>query len=217
MKQKEESAEIRYIERELLQETPLMMEIAHALKEDGKEIQLGPYEGKILAGLLKLSPANSVVEIGTLYGYSACWLLEGSHAQTKIWTVENAVENFSKSRSFLSKLQGDNKINSVHSSGAEFLESWDKGGIDFLFLDADKGGYLRYLELALPHLKPGSVVVGDNTFLFGMAAQETPPENYSENTWRSVRKFNEILCGKTGEFTGFMIPTKQGMTVGVKN
>ncbi len=218
MKSVEISDRIKYIEDVFVKETELMKNIAKQLEDDKKAIQVSPYEGKILSQLLRMAKSKNVVEIGSLYGYSLSWVLEGVDVEAKVWSVENSKENFDKSISNINIHNKYNQVQLVHSSGLAFLETWDKNEkIDFLFIDADKGNYLNYLKLAEPYLSKGAVVIGDNTFLFGHVLSDEPPENYSKNTWLKMREFNSILGGSTGEYTGMMLPTLQGMSIGIKN
>lgn len=217
MKSKDTSDHIRYINDHLVLETDLMKEIAEALDQDQKAIQVAPHEGQILSTLVKMSKPKNLVEIGTLYGYSACWFLKAMESESHLFTVEYDEENHKKAKNFLKSHDRSQSVECILSSGLEFLKSWpEEKSIDFLFLDADKGGYLDYLELAKSHMKSGSVVVADNSFLFDHVLSDTPPKDYSKNTWSKMRELNKILSGSTGEFFGIMIPTKQGMTVGVK-
>jgi len=217
MKSVESSDRIEYIEEHFVVESELMKQISSDLKKDEKAIQLAPYEGKILSELVRLKSPKNVVEIGTLYGYSLSWILEGLRSEAKVWSVENLEDNYLKSISYLNTHNKVNQVSLVHDSGLNFLEKWDKTkSIDFLFIDADKGNYLNYLNLALPYLSNGAVVVGDNTFLFGHVLDRDPPKTYSKNTWSKMREFNEILGGKGGHFSGMMLPTLQGMTIGIK-
>ncbi len=209
---------IKYIESVFAPETEMMKNIAKHLETDNKAIQISPYEGKILSQLVRLAKPLNIVELGSLYGYSLSWILEGMSSQAKVWSVENSKENFDKARNNISTHNKSNQVELVHSSGAYFLENWNnKSKIDFLFIDADKGNYLKYLQLAQPHLSKGAVVVGDNTFLFGHVLNDKPPENYSKNTWLKMKEFNLILGGASGEYTGMMLPTLEGMSIGIKN
>ncbi len=218
MKSIEVSARIRYIEDIFAIETEMMKNIAKQLEMDNKAIQVSSYEGKILSQLVRLAKPLNIVELGTLYGYSLNWLLEGVGSKTKIWSVENSKENFDKARNNISAHNKCGQVELVHLSGSCFLENWNKKKkIDFLFIDADKGNYLKYLKLAGPYLSKGAVVVGDNTFLFDHVLSDKPPENYSKNTWLKMKEFNLILGGASGEYTGMMLPTLQGMSIGIKN
>lgn len=217
MKSVEISNRIEYIEGVFVEETSLMKKIAKELEKDQKAIQLAPYEGKILSQFIKMRNPQNVVEIGSLYGYSLSWILEGLEPGAKVWSVENSKDNFDKCISNIDIHNKRNQVQVVHSSGLDFLENWEKDKqIDFLFIDADKGNYLNYLNLALPYLSKGAVVVGDNTFLFGHVLSDTPPEKYSKNTWMKMREFNSVIGGSTGEFSGMMLPTLQGMSIGIK-
>lgn len=218
MKSVETSERIKYIENELVLETDLMKKIAYELEKDQKAIQVAPFEGKILSQLIKMRNPKNVVEIGTLYGYSLNWILEGVSDEAKVWSVENSAENFDKSIRFINVHNKQAQVSVKNQSGLEFFDEWPENSkIDFLFIDADKGNYLNYLNLAKPSLSKGAVVVGDNTFLFGHVLNDEPPEKYSKNTWKHMREFNQVLNGSTGEFSGMMIPTLQGLTVGIKN
>lgn len=217
MKSLDESPRVRYINEQLVEETKMMKEIAKKLNEDKKAIQLSPNEGQILSTLAKLSKPKNLVEIGTLYGYSACWLLEAMFPGAKLYTVEQNEENYTIAKNFLQKHERVTDIECVNTTGLEFLSHWpEKKAIDFLFIDADKGGYLDYLKMALKHMNSGAVVVADNTFLFGHVLKDEPPKDYSKNTWAKMRELNKILSGATGEFFGTMLPTYQGFTIGVK-
>jgi len=217
MKSTDKSERVQYINDNLVSQSKLMKEIAEKLDKDEKAIQVAPNEGQILSTLVQLAKPKFLVEIGTLYGYSACWLLRAMGSDSELHTVEHNKDNYKNSEHFLKQHNEAHKVTCYNSSGLDFLNSWPKDKpIDFLFLDADKGGYLNYLNLALPHLSSGAVVVADNSFLFGHVLSDQPPENYSKNTWMKMRELNKTLSGSTGQFFGMMIPTHQGMTVGVK-
>lgn len=217
MKKTDQGARVSYLHRHLSTETRLMKSIAKDLESKKKAIQVAPYEGQILSTLVSLKNPKVSLEIGTLFGYSACWILDSLQRGSKLYTVEFNPENHQAAQSFLSQHEKFDQVELIQSSGLEALEKWPKElKIDFLFLDADKGNYLNYLKRATPHLSKGALVVADNSFLFGYALEDSAPVDYSKNTWRSMRELNLILSGKTGEFKGMAIPTLQGMTIGVR-
>ncbi len=194
-----------------------MKKISKDLELSKKNIQVAPYEGQILSTLVTLKKPQVSLEIGTLYGYSACWILNALDRKAKLTTVEFDTDNYLKAKKYLSEHDKNLQVETLNSSGLKVLENWSKDKrIDFLFLDADKGNYLNYLNLALPFLSKGALVVADNSFLFGHVLQDSRPISYSKNTWSSMRELNEILSGKTGLFKGMALPTFQGMTIGVK-
>ena len=217
MKKTDNGARVSYLHRHLISESRLMKNIARKLDLDHKAIQVSPYEGQIIATLVALKNPQVSLEIGTLYGYSACWILGAMGKRSRLYTIEADLKNYTEAFRFLKKHEKYKQVELQNSSGLEALESWPEGlKIDFLFLDADKGNYLNYLNLAKPYLSNGAVVIADNSFLFGYALEDSPPKDYSKNTWRSMRELNRVLSGKTGEFKGMALPTLQGMTIGVK-
>jgi caffeoyl-CoA O-methyltransferase len=88
------------------------------------------------------------------------------------------------------------------------------GPFDLVFIDADKTGYPAYLAWATKNLRMGGVVVGDNAFGFGGVVRDDIPGADREGVL-AIRKFNEELA-RSGRFRATMIPTSEGLAVGVK-
>lgn len=113
--------------------------------------------------LIKISKAKEVLEIGTSNGYSAIWLAyalkeTGGHLTTiEFWDHRQsmAIENFKKC--------GVNElITTKLGSALKILEDDFEKQIDFAFVDANKGEYLKYFELIHPLLKSGGIIAADN-------------------------------------------------------
>jgi predicted O-methyltransferase YrrM len=119
-------------------------------------------DGRLLRVLAETTNAKHVVEIGTSNGYSAIWLclaLRATGGKLTTYEIDREVaalarENFK--RAGVSKLvtlvEGD-----AHEEVLKLNEP-----IDILFLDADKSGYLDYLNKLFPLLRPGGLVVAHN-------------------------------------------------------
>jgi len=86
----------------------------------------------------------------------------------------------------------------------------NQGPFDLCFIDADKTGYPAYLDWAARHLRIGGAVLGDNAFGFGGVAKPDGEEGV-----RALRRFNEELA-RGGRFRATMIPTEEGLALGVK-
>ena len=61
---------------------------------------------------------------------------------------------------------------------------------DFIFIDADKPGYVQYLELVMPMARPGTVIVADNLLRNGLVMETTP----SDDNALGARAFNTVLA-----------------------
>lgn len=118
--------------------------------------------GRMLRILTEAMNAKNVVEIGTSTGISAIWFgLALQKTEGKLTTYEidegranTAMENFKRAGmdDIITLVLGD-----AHEEVTKLKEP-----IDILFLDADKSGYIDYLEKLLPLIRPGGMIVADN-------------------------------------------------------
>ena len=119
-------------------------------------------DGRILRVLTEATGAKNVVEIGTSVGYSAIWFclaLETTGGKLTTFEIDEgrattARENF--------KRAGVEKMVTLVMGDAHAEVKRLKDPIDILFLDADKEGYLDYLNKLLPLVKPGGLVIAHN-------------------------------------------------------
>ena len=120
-------------------------------------------DGRLLRLLTETTNAKNVVEIGTSNGYSGLWFLmalqkTGGHLTTYEIDrdrADQAMANF--------KSAGVEKdVTLVFGDAHEKVLELGHKPIDILFLDADKEGYIDYLEKLLPKNRQGGVIVGHN-------------------------------------------------------
>ena len=117
-------------------------------------------EGRLLRQLAEAVKAKRVVEIGTSSGYSTIWLAlalrsTGGHLYTHEIDPEKikiAQENF--------KVAGVDDVITIVEGDAHETVKQHKDPIDVVFLDADKRGYVDYLEKLLPLVRPGGLILG---------------------------------------------------------
>jgi caffeoyl-CoA O-methyltransferase len=89
------------------------------------------------------------------------------------------------------------------------------GPFDLVFIDADKVSYPRYLAWAGEHLRVGGIVLGDNTFAWGGIADERFDDAEEEAAVKALREFNRVVAAG-GRFRATLLPTGEGLTLGVK-
>ncbi len=116
-------------------------------------------EGRLLRVLAESTGAKHVVEIGTANGYSTIWLCLGLQSTGgKLTTYEIDPRVAATARANF-KRAGVDKIATVVEGDAHQEAPKLKESIDILFLDADKEGYLDYLNKLLPLVRPGGLIV----------------------------------------------------------
>lgn len=112
--------------------------------------------------LIKISGARKVVEIGTSNGYSGIWIAKalqetGGH----LTTIEYYEKRIVLAQENFKKCGVDNIITIKQGSACEVLETIDFG-IDFVFIDANKGEYVKYFDIISPKLRYGGIIAADN-------------------------------------------------------
>jgi len=128
-------------------------------------IQITPCQGKLLQILAQLQGARSILEIGTLGGYSAIWLARALPAGGRVVTLEIDPRSAAVARANLARA-GLESVVEVRVGRA--LDSLDAmiaerhAPFDLVFIDADKTSNADYFRRALDLSHPGSLIVIDN-------------------------------------------------------
>ncbi|MBN1765305.1 MAG: O-methyltransferase [Sedimentisphaerales bacterium] len=129
-----------------------------------------PEDGKVLRLLTEALGAKTVVEIGTSNGYSGIWFcLALQKTGGRLITHDIDEGRASLARENFKKAGVDNLVTLVMGDAHETILKLE-GPIDILFLDADKDGYLDYLNKLLPKVRPGGLILSHNTSMRGQMA-----------------------------------------------
>ena len=124
---------------------------------------VGRDNAELLALLVKSCGAKRVLEVGTSNGYSTLWfaraLLETGGGE--VVAIEYDAGRAALAREHYQRAGLDN-ITLVEGDARELIGQ-QHGPFDFVFLDADKPQYADYLRAVLPLVRPGGLIVGDDT------------------------------------------------------
>jgi predicted O-methyltransferase YrrM len=128
-------------------------------------ISVAPNQGKLLYLLARAHAARSILEIGTLGGYSTIWLARALQPGGRLITLEidpahAAVARANLQRAGLSSAV-EVRVGSAHASLPQLAEEL-AGPFDVVFIDADKPSTPDYLAWSLRLTKPGSLIIIDN-------------------------------------------------------
>jgi predicted O-methyltransferase YrrM len=123
---------------------------------------IGPVKGEIIAGIIKKYKPKNILEIGTLYGYSAILMADMLPEDGRLITIEvnKLVADIARKNIADAGLL-NKKIDVIVANALEIIPKLDLK-FDLLFLDAAKNEYLKCLKLSEEKLKKGSVIVADN-------------------------------------------------------
>jgi predicted O-methyltransferase YrrM len=145
------------------------------------QIQVSPPQGKLLYLLAKTIGARSILEFGTLAGYSTIWLARALPAGGRLITLE-ANPEYAEVASRSIAAAGLGEVVEVRVGPAldqlPQLEADAAGPFDLTFIDADKVHTPDYFAWALQHSRPGSLIIADNVIRDGRLtdfADDDPP------------------------------------------
>ncbi len=121
-----------------------------------------PQDGRFLRITTRAMNAKNVVEIGTSTGYSGIWFgMALQKTGGKLTTFEIDAQRAATARANFKRAGMADIITIVEGDAHEEVKKL-KGPIDILFLDADKEGYIDYLNKLLPLVRPGGLVIAHN-------------------------------------------------------
>lgn len=184
-------------------------------------IQVGAMDGRHLELLSRLLNPRRVIEIGTLGGYSAICLARGIVGGGVIHTFEKNEKHAALASTNIAWAREQGEFRgievSVHVGAAiELLPKVEcEGPFDLVFIDADKPGYPEYLEWAAKSLRVGGAVIADNTFAWGQVHRAAELTGNELKMVGSLDRFNRELAAHI-QFRSTILPTAEGLTVGVK-
>lgn len=173
-------------------------------------ISISAVTGRLLQILLSAIRAERVLEVGTLGGYSAIWMVRGLPASGRLVTIEADERHAEFARRYFARAGLDDRIDLRIGRALDVLPAFDGERFDAIFLDADKEPLPTYFDWALRLLRPGGLLIADNALWGGRVLD---PETADEGT-KGVREFNQRMASDD-RVRGTIVPVGDGLAVGV--
>jgi predicted O-methyltransferase YrrM len=151
--------------------------------------EVTPLQGRLLELLVRLTDARSILELGTLGGYSTIWLARGLGEGGRIVTLEVSPEYARVARENLDRA-GLAEIVDLRVGPALETLSQLNGPFDLVFIDADKRSNPEYLREAVRLSRPGTLIVADNVVRGGAVADPAA----SDPSVTGVQRFLELVA-----------------------
>jgi predicted O-methyltransferase YrrM len=194
--------------------------LAHSTKEDEVLYELrrrtylsacnpqmvsGPIQGKLFELLVKLSKPKRVLEIGTFTGYSTICMARGLEGDAQLHTIEVNDEITPLAKEYFIKAKVDHCITLHVGNALEIIATIDET-FDFILIDGDKREYPAYLQLILPKLNLGGLLIADNVLWDGKVIDNCANDPHT----RSIIEFNKLIADNL-TLEKVMLPLRDGL------
>ncbi len=203
----------RYLLEHSLRESDVkrrLREATAALDERG--MQIAPEQGQLMALLVELTGARRLIEVGTFTGYSALCMAEAMPDDGVLICCDLSEAWTGLARGFWREAGVAARIDLRLAPALETLDALlaegREGLFDMAFIDADKPNYRNYFERCLRLLRPGGLMLFDNTLWGGRVAD---PQAQDEET-QAIRALNDQLLGDQ-RVTLSLVPIGDGLTL----
>ena len=178
-------------------------------------MQISPEQGQFMGLLLKLMMAKRVIEIGVFTGYSTLAMALALPRDAQIIACDINQEWVDIGIPFWQQAGIAHKINlqlqPANDTLAELILNGASQTFDFAFIDADKENYDSYYEHCLQLIRPGGLIVLDNTLWSGAVAD---PSRQDPETV-ALRTLNDKMAGDT-RVESVLLPLSDGLTLARK-
>jgi predicted O-methyltransferase YrrM len=170
-------------------------------------MQVSPEQGLFLKFLVGITRSRRVLEVGTFTGFSS--LMMALAGAERVVCLDISEEFTSIARRYWAEAGLEHVIDLRLGPALETLELLSEDDVfDFVFIDADKGNYSRYFEIALRRLEPDGLIAVDNTLWSGQVLDES---DESPNTV-AIRAFNESVA-RDDRVEAVIVPIGDGLTL----
>jgi caffeoyl-CoA O-methyltransferase len=193
---------------------PLLADMERQGEADGVPIVLRD-GGLVLGVLARALGARRVVECGTAIGVSTLHLARAVGEGGMVITFDVDPDRQATARAYLERAGVADRVDLRLRPALDGLRELE-GPFDLAFIDAIKSEYAGYVELVLPMMRVGGMLVIDNSLMSGsVAAGRRTEGGWSQRDIDALRDLNAALVAHPGLAT-VVLPVADGMTVAVK-
>ena len=203
------------IEHSLRESEPLRKLRTITQQHELARMQIAPEQGQFMALLVELLAIKRIIEVGTFTGYSALAMAQVLPADGQIICCDISKEWTDIGKASWQEAGVSSKIDLRIAPALETLDALlangNEGKFDMAFVDADKSNYLIYYEKCLHLLRPGGLLVFDNTLWNGDVADETVQDADTV----AIRTLNDQLH-QDDRVSLSLVPIGDGLTLARK-
>lgn len=198
----------KYLDDLLPKRDPLLNEMEKLARRRDIPI-IGPACGRLLHLLAKITDAKRVFELGSAIGYSTIWWARAVGPQGHVFYTDGDASNARRAREYFARAGLERRITVLVGDAMKSLEK-TAGKFDIILIDVNKPQYIHALNVALPRLRRGGLLVTDNTLWYGRVVGKA-----NDESTRTIREFNRRVYAKPTLFP-VIVPLRDGVTVAQK-
>ncbi|HEY8546740.1 MAG TPA: O-methyltransferase [Acidimicrobiales bacterium] len=172
-------------------------------------MQIGPDEGQLLTFLARMVGARKAVEVGTFTGYSSLCIARALPPDGQLICCDISEEWTKLARRAWERAGVADRIDLRLGPGLDTLRVLPKGAeLDFVFIDADKVGYVSYWEQLVPRVRPGGLLLADNVLWSGRIVDEAS----DDANVQALQAFNDLVLHDE-RVEAVVLPAFDGLTL----
>ena len=168
----------------------------------------GHLQGRFLKMLCRVARPARVLEIGTYTGYATLCLAEGLPTGGHVDTIELNDEMEDFIRKYLEQSPFRDRV-TLHIGDARAVIPTLEGEFDLVFIDADKRQYSAYYDLVFPRVRPGGLILADNTLWDGHVVESPAP---TDRQTLGIMAFNDKIK-RDERVEKVILPLRDGLTL----
>jgi len=158
----------------------------------------------------RASGAKRALEIGMAIGYSVVHLARGMGQGSQVVTIEPNDQMISAASGYLERAGLMDRVRIERGKALDVMPRLNET-FDLLFIDAVKEEYKQYLDLGLPRLRSGGVVIVDNLLWGGRVTSDD-----TEASTVALRDFNPYFINHP-QLRAVVLPVGDGLGYAVKH
>lgn len=175
-------------------------------------MQISADQGALMGLLARLTGVRFAVEVGTFTGYSSICVARALLPGGRLLCCDISTEYTDTARTYWERAGVADRIDLEIGPAAKTLAALPADrAIDFAFIDADKTGYRTYWDEIVPRLRPGGLLLVDNTLWSGKVVDQ----NATDDDTRALREFNDYVV-TDARVESVLLPVADGLTLARK-
>lgn len=168
----------------------------------------GHLQGRILKMFCQMLRPHRILEIGTYTAYATLCMAEGIETGDIVHTIEINDEMEDFIRKYLQQSPHQDKIKLHIGNATEIIPQLDEV-FNLVFIDADKRLYCEYYDLIFPKVRPGGLILADNTLWDGKVIETPHP---SDKQTIGILNFNKKIK-EDNRVEKVILPLRDGLTM----